>query len=82
MGKGVGECSAGLFDLIELDMKSIKQRQRELEGLTDKSAVEDNLYRITFSAARMLLITRGVEARTDGEVFDNFIEYFIDSNLN
>lgn len=80
-GKGVGECSAGLFDLIDLDLKAIKKRQEELETEADPAAIGEALYQITLSAARMLLITRGVEARSDEEVFDYFIKYFIELNL-
>lgn len=80
-GKGVGECSASLFDMIELDLKTIKKMRKELTGLTDAAAIGECLYRIALSAARMLLITRGVEARSDEDVFDNFIKYFIEFNL-
>ncbi|MBI4632377.1 MAG: sulfurtransferase TusA family protein [Deltaproteobacteria bacterium] len=81
VGRGVGECSAGLFDLIELDMKTIKKGQKELEKLSDPSASADVLYRIALAAARMLLITRGVEASSDREVFDNFVHYFVECGL-
>ena len=81
VGRGVGECSAGLFDLIEVDMKSIKDRQQDLEVMTDEAAIAETLYHITLSAARMLLVTRGVEARSDNEVFDTFVKYFIEFNL-
>jgi sulfite reductase (ferredoxin) len=81
VGKGVGECSAGLFDLIAVDLQTIKARQQELPALNDPVATGEVLYQIALSAARMLLVTQGVEARSDGEVFDNFIKYFIDSQL-
>ncbi|MCG6537784.1 MAG: sulfurtransferase TusA family protein, partial [Syntrophales bacterium LBB04] len=81
VGKGVGECSAGLFDLIELDLKSIKDRQAELASAQDPAAAGEILYQMTLSAARMLLVTRGVEARSDKEVFDNFIKHFLETNL-
>ena len=81
VGKGVGECSAGLFDLIELDLQEIKVRQKEWESQSDPAATGGILYQIVLSAARMLLVTRGVEAHSDTEVFDAFIKYFIELNL-
>ena len=81
VGKGVGECSAGLFDLIDLDLKAVKKSREELKKLTDPAGAGEILYRITLAAARMLLITRGIEARSDQEVFDTFVQYFVEDNL-
>lgn len=79
VGKGVGECSAGLFDLIEVDLKSARQLR---EGYrTGESQNEDTLYAIVVRTARALLITRGIEAPTDGAVFENFRKHFIESGL-
>lgn len=79
--RGTGECSAGLFDLIELDLELIKKKQHELEVLQDESALADALYHMTLAASRMLLITRGVEAYSDEEVFDQFVCHFIRTDL-
>ncbi len=81
VGRGVGECSAGLFDLIDVDLKAIKDGQRELEAGQAPEQAGEILYQIALSAARMLLVTRAVEARSDSEVFDNFIKYFLESEL-
>ena len=81
VGKGVGECSAGLFDLIDLDLQAIKADQRTLATQDDDAKAGEILYRIALAAARMLLVTQGVEARSDSEVFDNFIRYFIAGEL-
>jgi sulfite reductase (ferredoxin) len=79
-GRGVGECSAGLFDLIESDLKRIRRFREELPGLaaTDRAQA---LYQITLSAARMLLITRAVEPKSDADVFSQFHKYFLDTGL-
>jgi sulfite reductase (ferredoxin) len=79
VGKGVGECSAGLFDLIEVDLKSARQLREEFR--TGESQNEDTLYAIVLRSARALLITRGIEAPTDGAVFENFRKHFIESGL-
>jgi sulfite reductase (ferredoxin) len=79
-GRGVGECSAGLFDLIDFDLKRIKELRNELPALADRQRVE-TLYQIILSAARMLLITRAVEPRSEAEVFLQFRHHFIEAGL-
>ncbi|MBR2150532.1 MAG: sulfurtransferase TusA family protein [Prevotella sp.] len=76
---GQAECSAGLFDIIELDLSTIKEKQKALES--DGADVEILLHDIVFSASRMLLVTRGADPRTDDEVYDNFENLFIESGL-
>jgi sulfite reductase (ferredoxin) len=79
VGKGVGECSAGLFDLIEVDLKSARQLREDYR--TADARDEDALYAISLRSARALLITRGIEAPTDKAVFENFRKHFIQSGL-
>jgi sulfite reductase (ferredoxin) len=80
-GKGTGECSAGLFDLIEIDLARLRQiRSAVLDQGADHSPLE-NLYALALVSARMLLIIRGVEAASDAEVFVRFAALFIDENL-
>jgi sulfite reductase (ferredoxin) len=86
-GKAAGECSAGLFDLIEVDLKHAK-RLREQLNPAEASAqaqgpqeAEAALYSVTLCSARALLITRGIEAPTDAAVFENFRKHFIFSGL-
>lgn len=77
VGKGPGECSAGLFDLIDVDLKQIHRARRELAAALPDDVVDENLYRIVLSSARMLLITRGIEAKSDAAVFADFSKHFI-----
>ena len=42
---------------------------------------DDALYSISLRCARALLITRSIEAPTDGAVFQNFRTHFIESGL-
>lgn len=77
VGRGAGECSAGLFDLIEVDLNNARRQ-------LDDPAVggEDQaLYRATLSSARALLITRGIEADADQAVFAAFARHFIEAGL-
>jgi len=82
-GKSAGECSAGLFDLIEVDLKQAKRVREQLQAAQeqDEKAVEAALYTVTLCSARALLITRGIEAPTDTAVFENFRKHFIASGL-
>ena len=76
---GQAECSAGLFDIIELDQATIKEKQ---DALALPGADKDKLLRdIVFSASRMLLVTRGADPRTDDEVYANFESLFIDAGI-
>ena len=79
VGTGAGECSAGLFDLIEVDLNSARQLLEELRSGDLES--EQALYAIALRSARALLITRGIEAPTDATVFENFAGHFIHSGL-
>jgi sulfite reductase (ferredoxin) len=79
VGKGAGECSAGLFDLIEVDLKSARVLREEFRAGESQGA--ETLYAISLRSARALLITRGIEAPTDAVVFENFRKHFIQSGL-
>jgi sulfite reductase (ferredoxin) len=81
VGMGMGECSAGLFDLIDVDRDIIKKKQNEIKSLTNSDKINAAIYSITLSSARMLLITRGLEARSDHEVLHEFGKHFIEAGL-
>ena len=76
---GQAECSAGLFDIIELDQDTIRQKRAQLEK--GEGDVEQLLHDIVFSASRMLLVTRGADPRTDEEVYQNFETLFIQAGI-
>jgi sulfite reductase (ferredoxin) len=82
-GKSAGECSAGLFDLIEVDLKQAKRLREQLSAAPTQSRDETEaaLYSIALCSARSLLITRGIEAASDAAVFENFRKHFLASGL-
>jgi sulfite reductase (ferredoxin) len=80
-GKGTGECFAGLFDLIEIDLARLRQISSSLTEKSDDNPTDKSLYDLALVSARMLLITRGVEAATEAEVFDLFAKLFIGERL-
>ena len=65
--RGKPECSAGLFDMIQVDQDAIKEAR-------DKSA-----YDVIFHASRMLLVTRGLDPQDAAGVFDAFTDHFINT---
>ena len=63
--RGKPECSAGLFDMIQVDQDSINEARNK------------NPYTVIFHASRMLLVTRGLDPQDAAGVFDAFTERFI-----
>jgi sulfite reductase (ferredoxin) len=79
--KGPAECSAGLFDMIDVDLNFIKQGFAALQTETDPRKINLILYDIIFSSSRMLLVTKGSEPKTTSEAFRLFIDKFINEGL-
>ncbi|RGX93595.1 hypothetical protein DXA63_09730 [Segatella copri] len=79
---GKAECSAGLFDIIEIDQDTIREKRKEVEqllsdGKQNTGKIEKLLHDIVFSENRMLLVTRGLDPRTDEDVYQGFEKEFI-----
>lgn len=81
VGRGPGECSSGLFDLIGVDLKLIEAQRKRLADNLSVAERANALDRIVLCSARMLLATRGVEAPTDDAVFSGFERHFIAAGL-
>ncbi|MBM4352367.1 MAG: hypothetical protein FJ109_01005 [Deltaproteobacteria bacterium] len=60
-GRGPGECGAGVFDLIELDLAT-----------ADEALGQGRLIDATVASARALLVTRGLSASSDLEALELF----------
>lgn len=78
IGRGTAECSAGLFDMIDVDLSIIKQSKKALEEERDPGKRNKLLYEIIHSSSRMLLVTRGLEPKSTPDVFHFFIRSFIE----
>jgi sulfite reductase (ferredoxin) len=74
-GRGAGECSAGVFDVIKLDLSNSENSLKKFNE--DKSSSE--LYASAVSAARALLILKGVDGDKDRLIFKEFKTNFIDT---
>ena len=75
------ECSAGMFDMIGVDARTIKEAAKQLEAAESDAAREQCIETMLFSACRMLLVTRGVESRDKEAVYGNFHQHFIKTDL-
>ena len=97
---GKAECSAGLFDIIEIDQDTIREKLGEIDKILgddkshtdltnltdivneeDAKKIEKLLHDIVFSENRMLLVTRGLDPRTDDDVYNGFEKEFIAAGI-
>ena len=77
-----GECSAGFFDLLEMDLNNIKNTQIALAKDTLNDGQKEKLLGgLVFYAARALLITRGLDAKSHKETYEGFLKHFIETGL-
>lgn len=81
VNRGMGECSAGLFDMIDVDLIKINTNIDLIANILDRNMINELLRQIIFSSARMLLITRGAEPKNTKEAYDSFLVKFIDAKL-
>jgi hypothetical protein len=63
--------------MIEFDLAQIEELHVEF-AQNESAAI---LYKMCLYSSRMLLITRGVEAHSDENVFDLFIDQFVKTGL-
>jgi sulfite reductase (ferredoxin) len=68
-GRGPGECGAGVFDLIAVDLASAAE-----------ALAADRLFAATALAARALLVTRGEQADSDLQSLTLFRKHFVEQN--
>lgn len=76
------ECSAGLFDMIGEDFKKIQSLQSQLSSSeTPEEPKEELLHQLAVHSAHSLLVTRGIETRSDEQTFGLFNQHFIRAGL-
>ncbi|OHD19331.1 MAG: hypothetical protein A2086_00930 [Spirochaetes bacterium GWD1_27_9] len=81
IGKGSGECSAGLFDFIEKDIKIIEKIKLDIENESNEEKINSYLHQIIFTALRMILLTKGIETNDKQVVFNAFTKNFINTGI-
>ena len=75
---GSAECSAGMFDMINVDRKAIENIIKTIDETGKK---EESLYTIIFHVSRMLLVTRGLDSKTETQAITLFAKHFIEAGL-
>lgn len=75
------ECSVGLFDMINVDLNYINDTKKVLGTEKDERKINKYLYDIIYLSSRMLLITKSIEPKKTDDVFNLFLQYFLDSGL-
>lgn len=76
-GRGPGECGTGVIDIIAMDIKQAKEAYR----LAIENEDSEKLYQAITSAARSLLIVKGIDSEKDRVIFTSFKQEFIDMKL-
>jgi len=74
-GRGPGECSAGVLDVIKLDIGNAEASLVEYKETNESS----RLYDATVSGARALLVLKGIDTNRDREILKEFTNHFINT---
>lgn len=74
-GRGPGECSSGVLDVIKLDLSNAKSSLEKYKNTKQNS----DLYSSALSSARSLLVLKGVDSNKDREIFQEFNKNFVDT---
>lgn len=75
------ECSAGVFDMIDVDIKDLKNTVKGFDELTSEVDQNEAIYHLAQTSARMLLVTRDIVVKDDEHAFTMFDTHFIEANL-
>ena len=76
---GTAECSAGLFDMLDLDKKMIKKYRKLLKDNPENE--QELISQVLFHSSRMLLVTRGLDSKTNEQAYQLFEKHFIITGL-
>jgi len=80
-GRGAGECSAGIFDMIDVDFTAIQKAKYNFTILQNTTEIAENAYNLAKYASRMLLVTKGYDYKGISDIFQGFIQCFINEKL-
>jgi sulfite reductase (ferredoxin) len=71
-GRGPGECGAGVFDVIQLDIREAGSAIKSANTVLDDRVRSEELYRALLASARSLLVIFGLEVSKEHLVFEAF----------
>lgn len=74
-GRGAGECSTGVIDVIKLDLSNAEGALQKYKNTNEDS----DLYSSAVSSARALLVLNGVDTNKDREIFSSFKKIFVET---
>ena len=77
VGRGPGECGAGVMDVIKLDIDEAKEASKAACKTRAGKNKGENIYKAIVAAAGALLVTFGLEPKTDREIFAAFKQHLI-----
>lgn len=80
-GRGTGECAAGLFDLIDLDLARARTAREKAAAASGPGEKDAAIRSLVLHAAHALLITRGVESPEIEAAPELFIRNFVEAEL-
>lgn len=79
---GRAECSAGIYDMIDVDDRAIKKNLLQIkEWKKEQKNLCPILKDTVFFASRMLLVTRGEDPTTEKETYDLFLKHFVKTSI-
>ncbi|WP_010233318.1 sulfurtransferase TusA family protein [Clostridium arbusti] len=74
-GRGAGECSTGVIDVIKLDLSNAEGALQKYKNSNEDA----DLYSSAVSSARALLVLNGVDTNKDREIFNAFKKDFVET---
>ena len=77
-GRGPGECGAGVMDVIRVDIDEAEEAVRRAGRASGRREKSEALYGGILAAARALVVTFGVEPKTEREIFSAFGRHLIE----
>ncbi len=81
-GRGAGECSAGVFDMIDVDLLKAEEAiilAEKIKSTGSGGSFFKAIYAASKHGAHCLLITQALAPKSDKETFEFFTKNFIDA---
>jgi sulfite reductase (ferredoxin) len=76
--RGPGECGAGVMDVVRVDIDEARQALKHAGASGVDRERSESLYRSLLASARALLVTFGLEPKTDRGTFEAFHKHLIE----
>ncbi|KAA0257166.1 sulfite reductase subunit beta (hemoprotein) [Deferribacter autotrophicus] len=77
---GPGECSASMFDLVELYLEQLVKYKKKVKEINGKDKL-DLLNEMIFKSVKMLLLLKGYDAESNEQLIKLFDEHYFKTGL-